>query len=336
MVTPGSKALAAVGSVTRLARSADSYWARFAFNRLVAFGIILVVLAVATFVAVHLAPGDPAVILAGGDATGPQVEELRRQLGLDLPITTQFARYLWNLAHLDLGKSYGYGQSVVSVVRDRFTSSLTLAGSALAIVLVGSTLIGMVAAAATKDGRHRVVEVTFATASSVVGSVPEYLAGTILALVFAVWLQILPVAGSDSVAALILPTLALSIRTTAVLARIVRVEALNVLKQEYIRTARSKRLPEWFIYVRHVMPNVLTSALTVGGVLFPGLIGSAVVVESVFARPGLGTTLVHAIIARDYELAQGIVLVLGTMVIAVNLMVDLILAIVDRGSLGRE
>ena len=206
----------------------------------------------------------------------------------------------------------------------------------LALVLALSVPAGMFAGAFTREGRHRRAEVGFTAATSVIGSLPEYLAGTFLAFFFAVLFRLLPVAGSEGWQSLVLPALAMSLRPIAILARLVRVETLNVLAMDYMRTARSKRLPARLVYWRHVLPNVVTAALTIGGILFAGLIGSAVVVENVFARPGLGTTLVNAVLGRDYPIIQGIILVLGFTVVTVNATVDILLAIVDPRSMSRQ
>jgi peptide/nickel transport system permease protein len=144
---------------------------------------------------------------------------------------------------------------------------------------------------------------------------------------------VLPVAGGQELSALILPALAVSIRPIATLSRIVRVETLNVLASDYIRTARGKRLPWRLVYLRHTLPNVVTAALTVGGLLFSGLVGGAVVVENVFARPGLGTMLVQGVITHDYPVVQGITLVLGVTVVVVNTLVDVMVAALDPRAL---
>jgi peptide/nickel transport system permease protein len=144
------------------------------------------------------------------------------------------------------------------------------------------------------------------------------------------------VAGSDERAAIVLPAVAISLRPIAVLARIVRVETLNVLAQDYIRTARSKRLPDRLLYLRHALPNVLTAALTIGGLLFTGLLGGAVIVENVFAWPGLGTAVVDAVLSRDYPVIQGVILMLGAAVVFVNTLVDVLLGLVDPRSVIRS
>jgi len=171
--------------------------------------------------------------------------------------------------------------------------------------------------------------------TSVGGALPEFLASTFLAFVFAIWLRWLPVAGADERAAIVLPALAISLRPISVLSRIVRVETLNVLAQDYMRTARSKRLPPRLLYLRHALPNVLTAALTIGGLLFTGLLGGAVIVENVFAWPGLGTAVVQAVLNRDYPVIQGVILMLGMAVVLVNTLVDILLGVVDPRSIIR-
>ena len=180
---------------------------------------------------------------------------------------------------------------------------------------------------------RRRLDLAFGSVTSVFGSFPEFLTGTFVAIVFAVWLQLLPIAGSSGPKALILPVLALCLRPTAVLARIVRAETLNVLAQDYMRTARSKLLPTWAIYLRHALPNICASTLAVSGLIFAGLLGGAVVIENVFARVGLGSELVQAILARDYPVMQGIILTLGLGVVLVNALIDLGVALIDKRSL---
>jgi peptide/nickel transport system permease protein len=194
----------------------------------------------------------------------------------------------------------------------------------------------MAAGSLTRDGRHRVGEFTFAGATSVVGSLPEFLMATLLVLVFAVRWRIFPVAGGSDLKGLILPVAAVSLRPVALLLRIVRVETLNVLATDYMRTARWKRLPYRRTMFRHALPHVLTAALSVGGLLFAGLVGGAVVVENVFARPGLGTALVNAVIARDYPVVQGITFVLGAVVVLVTVSVDVVTALIDPRSVVRN
>jgi peptide/nickel transport system permease protein len=190
--------------------------------------------------------------------------------------------------------------------------------------------------ALTRDGRHPKLELAFMSVTTTLAAIPDYLSGTILAFIFAVQLQWLPVSGAGSFETLILPALAVAASPTMSLARIVRVETLGVLSQDYIRTARSQRLPVPTIYVGHVLPNVLTYALTGGGLIFANIIGGALIVETVFARPGLGSSLVDGVINNNYPVVQGITLLLCVLVVAVNTFIDILIAVVDPRSLTTE
>jgi peptide/nickel transport system permease protein len=303
---------------------------------LVGLVVVLFCLAIAVFLLVRLVPGDPAVRIAGASATPDEIAAIRHGLGLDDPLFHQFSHYMGDLFHGEFGDSYFFHGSVHKVITDRIGSSTQLAVASLAVVLVVSVAGGMVAGALTRDGRHRFGEFTFAGTTSVIGSLPEFLMATLLVLVFAVHWRIFPVASGGGLKGLILPVTAVSLRPAALLLRIVRVETLNVLATDYMRTARGKRLPFRRTIFRHALPHVLTAALTIGGLLFAGLVGGAVVVENVFARPGLGTALVNAVIARDYPVVQGITFVLGAVVVLVTVAVDVVAALIDPRSIVRK
>lgn len=309
-------------------------WARHAGRRLLGLVGTFVALIVITFAVVHLAPGDPAVLVAGSGATAAEIQKVRVQLGLTQPVIVQFGKYVANIFRFNLGKSYQTGTPVAVLLRQNLGKSLILACLSLALVLLAATTVGLLGAYLAGNARPKSA-MAFTFGMSVLGSVPEYLAATVLIFVFALRLAWLPVSGAGGGSALVLPVLSLSLLTIAILARITRIEAMTVLKQDFIRTARSKRIPASMILRRHVLPNVLLSTLTLGGLVFPALIGSAVVVENVFARPGIGTLLVNAIIARDYPVVQVCVLVLGMMIAVVNLIVDLIIRAIDPRGLTR-
>ena len=311
-------------------------WLRFLLRRGLSLVVVLAVLVIASFMLVRLIPGDPALVVAGPDATAAQIEQIRRALGLDAPPLEQLTNYVTRVVRGDFGSSFITREPVGRMIGQRIGTSLQLAGAALALVLLVAIPLGMLAGALTREGRHRRGEVAFTAVTSIVGSLPEYLAATFLAFVFAVWLRILPVAGTEGWQSLVLPTLAISARPMAILARIVRVETLNVLAQDFIRTARSKRLPERLIYSRHVLPNVVTAALTIGGILFAAIVGGGVIIENVFSRAGLGTALVSAVLSRDYPVIQGVILVLGITVVVVNAIVDILLGLLDPRSLARQ
>jgi peptide/nickel transport system permease protein len=236
----------------------------------------------------------------------------------------------------DFGRSFQNSQPVGELVRQRIGVSLQLALSALAVVLLVSIPLGIIAGALTREGRHRKLELGFAGTTSILGSIPDYLTATILAFLFAVNFRIFPVAGADSLKALVLPATAVALAPTMTMARIVRVETLNVLAQDYIRTARSQRLPPRLIYFRHLLPNVLTAALTIGGLILASVIGGAVIVEAVFNRPGLGSALVASVLNKDYPVVQGVTLVLATCVVVINTIVDILLGFFDPRSLTKS
>jgi peptide/nickel transport system permease protein len=317
-------------------RLPSSPWPAFLLRRLFSMLIILVALATATFMLIRWIPGDPAVVIAGDSATSAHVASIRTELGLDQPLLVQYAKFWIGLAHGELGNSFVVSEPVGQIIWDRAGASVQLAAAALVLVMLVSIPAGLLAGTFTRDGRHRHSEVLLTGVASIVGAVPEFLTATFLVLVFAVSLRLLPVAGQANWQSLILPTLALSLRPIAILTRLVRVETLNVLNQDYIRTAESKRLPARLLILRHVLPNVVSGALTIGGLLFAGLVGGAVVVETVFARNGLGSALVSAVLAHDYPVIQGLLLVLGATVVVVNGIVDVLLAVLDPRSMARH
>jgi len=294
-------------------------------------GLVLV-----TFLMVRLIPGDPAIIIAGDLGDEEYIAKIRSELGLDRPVLEQLAVYVDRVLHFDFGSSFQTGQPVAHIIAVKSGASISLAVAAFVLVMLVSVPVGFVSAALTQEGRHQRLEVLFTSSTSVVGALPEYLAATFLAFVFAVWLRVLPVGGSDTPQSLVLPAIAVAIRPAALLARIVRVETLNVLTLDYVRMVRSKRLPSRIVYFRHALPNVITSTLTIGGLLLAGIVGGAVIVEAVFVRPGLGTTIIQAVHERDYPVIQGVMLVLGFTVIAVNTVVDVIVAVLNPRSLTAD
>ncbi|MBP2477472.1 peptide/nickel transport system permease protein [Crossiella equi] len=308
-------------------------WTRFLLRRALALAVTAAVLVVVTFAMVRFIPGDPARRVAGPEADSTVVEAVRAQLGLDQPVWQQFTDYVTGLFTLDLGNSFVSAEPVAKVIADRLPATLELTAVSLVVIMLFSLAVGIGFGALTREHRRPRLEAAFTAVTSLGGALPHYLVATFLVFFFAVLLRVLPVSGSEGPAALVLPVLAVSIGPGATLARLVRLETLGVLSQDYVRTARSKRLRTPTVYLRHVLPNVLTAALTIGGLLFAGLIGGALVTENVFTRPGLGTALVQAVLVQDYRVIQGIVLLLGVTVVVVNTVVDIVLGLVDRRSL---
>ncbi|MGH1565760.1 ABC transporter permease [Mumia sp. DW29H23] len=317
-------------------RAWDSPWLSFAARRLGRFLVSLWVLVTAAFLMIHLVPGDPVRASLGMNAPPEQVEARREALGLNDPLLTQYWDYVKGIFSGDLGTSMMSNQPVSQVISDRLPATLELALLAFLLVLVVAIPLGVTMAVLTRGGRRRGAELGFTATSVLLAAIPEFLVAVLLAYVFAVTLGWFPVAGNTEPGAAVLPVVALAIGPAAVLARIVRVEMLAVLGNDYIRTARAKRLPPFAVYVRHALPNALTATLTLGGLLLTGLVAGTLLVENVFAWPGLGSAIVGSILDRDYPMVQGIVLVYGIGVLLVNLVVDVLLAVLDPRSTIRE
>lgn len=311
-------------------------WVSFAIRRTWRFILSLWVLITAAFLMIHLVPGDPVRAALGLTAPPDLVRAKREALGLDDPLLTQYWHYLRGVFTGDFGTSMTSGLRVRDVIADRLPATVQIAVLAFVVVILVSVPVGVAMAVLTRGGRRRGGELAFTSTSVFLAAVPEFLLAVALVYVFGVKLGWLPVAGRGTPASYVLPILALAVAPAAVLARIVRVELLAVLGNDYVRTARAKRLPARLVYVRHALPNALTATLTLGGLLLTALVAGTVLVESVFAWPGLGSTIVQSILQRDYPLVQGIVLVYGVMVLLVNFVVDVLLALLDPRSTIRE
>ncbi len=311
-------------------------WPAFAARRLARFAVSLWALLTAAFLMIHLVPGDPVRASLGMTAPAALVAAKRAELGLDDPLWVQYGHYVRNLLTGDFGTSMASGQPVAQVIGDRLPSTLQLAVLAFAVVVAVAVPVGVGFAVLTRGGRRRGAELGFTSVSVLVAAIPEFLIGVGLVALLAVGLGWFPVAGADDVSGYVLPVAALAIGPAAVLARIIRVELLSVLGADFVRTARAKRLPARLVYVRHALPNALTATLTLGGLMLTSMVAGTVLVENVFAWPGLGSTIVQSIVTKDYPLVQGIVLVYGVGVLLVNLLVDVVLGVLDPRSAIRE
>ncbi|MFE4357160.1 ABC transporter permease [Kitasatospora sp. NPDC001119] len=320
-------------SVPRLLRHP---WTVFLGRRTVRLLLSLAVVLTASFAMIRLVPGDPVRAALGVDAAPALVAARRHSLGLDAPFLSQYRHYLGGLLHGDLGTSLTTGTPVAELVRTRLPATLEIAGLAFLATLAVALPGGLLAAVRTRDGRRPRTELAFTAVTAGLTGVPDFVLAAGLTALLAVGLQLLPVAGAAGVESFVLPVLALSLAPTAVLLRIVRVEALKVLDEDYLRTARSKRLSPARYYLRHAAPNTATAALTVAGSLLPGLIAGTVLVEKVFAWPGIGSALAQSVVAQDYPVVQAMVLVLGTTVLLAGLLVDVLLAVLDPRSAIRE
>jgi peptide/nickel transport system permease protein len=327
--------------MTRAAVGGVGWWAEHPTLAFVArrFGRLLVSMAVLltlSFAMIHLIPGDPVRGALGPRAPQARVVALRHELRLDRPLPEQFADYVGGVLTGDFGTSIVSNLPVSEIIADRLPNTALLAGLAFALIMALAVPLGMLAAVLTRDGRRRGTELAFSTTTGALAIVPEFLLGVGLVYAFAVKLQWFPVAGQSGPSSYVLPVAALSLGSIAALARIARVEMLKALGEDYMRTARSKRLPARIEYLRHCLPNMLTATLTIGGLLLAALISGTVLVENVFAWPGLGTVVTQAVVRQDYALAQAIMLMLGCTVLIVNFAVDLVLGVLDRRSTIRD
>jgi peptide/nickel transport system permease protein len=292
----------------------------------------MALLLAATFLMIHLVPGDPVRASLGPTAPKELVDARRHALGLDQSLPKQFADYVRQVASGDMGTSLVTGEATTDVIRARFSSTMQLAGLAFLVAMLVAIPLGVAMAALTYGGKRRSLELGFAAGAGTFASIPSFLLAVGLVWLFAVTFRVFPVAGREGVSSYVLPIAALAIAPAFALARIVRVEGLRVLDQDYMRTARGKRLPPRLFYVRHALPNTLTATLTIAGLLLGGLIAGTVLVENIFAWPGLGTVLVQSVTQKDYPQVQALALLFGTLVLVINFAVDIALGLIDPRS----
>ncbi|MCC6192743.1 MAG: ABC transporter permease [Anaerolineales bacterium] len=286
---------------------------------------LLLLVSAASFLLLYLVPGDPATLLAPPDATTEFVEELRLHLGLDDPLHEQYLRYLWGLIRGDLGRSYLTNRSVVEELAPRFLATIELALASLLLSIPIGLVIGI--GAAMKRGS---LLDAFLMLSSVVGlSMPAFWLGLVLMLVFSLSLGWLPSSGRGDWRNLVLPAMTLSTWSIAIIGRMTRASMLEVLRRDYIRTARAKGLVEWLVLYRHALRNALLPILTVIGLRFGYMLSGAVITETVFAWPGMGRFIVQAIQSRDYPNIRGALMLLAASFLVVNLLVDVLCAAAD-------
>jgi ABC-type dipeptide/oligopeptide/nickel transport system permease component len=286
----------------------------------VLFGVSL-----AVFLMVHLIPGDPAALIAGTDATRADVENVRQSLGLDRPLPAQYASFVGRALTGDFGNSFRTGRPVLDEIAPRYLNTVTLGALALLIAVV----IGMATGILSAVRRHTVFDNTALLLSLAGVSMPTFFLGLLLMLTFSVWLNWLPLSGKDTWLHYILPAITLSTASIAVISRIMHASLIEVLGEDYVRTARAKGQRESLVIWRHAVRNALIPVVTVAGLQLGYLLGGAVVTETVFAWPGLGRLLVQSILARDFPVVQAAVLLLATTFVAINLVTDLIYGLLD-------
>src|SRR5215468_1471392 len=302
-------------------------------RRIVATLPVMAVVALFVFSLLYIAPGDPAAVIAGDQATPADVERIRASLGLDRPFLIRFGEWVWQILHGDLGKSIFTNLPVATMIAQRIEPTLSLMAITLGLSVTVAVPIGVVAAWKAGTWIDRLI-----MAFAVFGfSVPVFVIGYLLAYIFALELEWLPVQGYTPLAEgigpwlenLVLPAVALGCVYIALIARMTRAAMLEVLGQDYIRTARAKGIVQHGILFVHALKNASVPIVTVIGIGIALLINGAVITESVFAIPGLGRLTVDAILRRDYPLIQGLVLLFSFIYVLVNLAVDLSYTLLD-------
>jgi peptide/nickel transport system permease protein len=302
-------------------------------QRLIGSIPILVIVSLITFAMIHLIPGDPATAIAGLSATAEQIANIRHDLGLDQPLLSQLGHWYLNLARGDLGRSLLLGQPVLDATMLRLPITLALSAYALVLTLLLGLGSGIIAAL-----RQNTIVDQFAMMFAMLGiSLPNFYLGLLMIVVFAVHLGWLPTGGyipftEDPIgwlATSTMPAISLALLLTGLLARITRSTMLEVLRQDYIRTARAKGLSERKVVMKHALANALIPITTVIGIVISLLISGSVVTESLFSIPGIGQLLTQAVLNRDYPMVQGGLMITTTLLVLVNIGVDVCYALLD-------
>lgn len=305
----------------------------YVLRRLVGVVPVLVLVALGSFLLVHLVPGDPAMVMLGSDATPQQIQALRTQMGLDRSLPEQFAIWVRQALQGDLGESFFLGRPVTQALVERLPATMQLAVLSLIFSLLIGIPAGILAAVRQNSWWDQVVMVTAMGGISI----PSFWLGLFLILIFSVNLGWLPSGGyvplweefGAGLRALVLPAISLGFMQAALIARMTRSSMLEVLRQDYVRTAKAKGLGWWRVTLRHALKNAMVPVITTIGTAFGVLLGGAVIVEIVFTYPGLGRLVVLAVQRRDYPLVQGALLLTSVIYVGVNLAVDLLYSVFD-------
>lgn len=306
---------------------------RFLFSRLISTLIVVLGVSTLVFSLIHLVPGDPVEVMLGESAQAADRDALRAALGLDKALHVQYAQYLKGLAHLDLGQSMHSRRPVAELLAERIPATVALSLAALAIALLIALPLGVVAAV-----RRDTIWDFSASGFALLGvSIPNFWMGPLLILGFSLGLGWFPVSGRDAPGSLVLPALTLGTSMAAILSRMIRSTLLDVLGEDFIRTARAKGLSRFQVVVGHGLRNALLPVITLVGLQLGTLLGGAVITETVFSWPGVGLLTIEAIQGRDYPIVQASVLLISLTYVLVNTMTDLIYAWVDpRVRLGPD
>jgi len=295
-------------------------------RRLVAIVALTFGITVLVFLIIRLIPGDPAIVMLGTNAGDPEiVARLHHQLGLDQPMPEQYLRWIGNVLHGDFGYSYGQQQSVTSLLAANFPGTIQLTVAALAMSLILGSVIGVAAAVRRNQG----VDTAAMGIALIFMSIPSFWLGLLLILLFAVQLDWFQVVGGASLKGLVLPAVTLALGSAGFNARFVRSSVIYAQTQRHVLTARAKGITRVEVFRRHVLRNALLPVLTVAGLQVGQLLSGAVIVETVFSRPGIGRLLVQAILGKDYLTVQAVVLIIAVIYAVTNFAVDLLYPVLD-------
>jgi peptide/nickel transport system permease protein len=306
---------------------------RYILQRLLTTLVVLLGVTFAVFLIIHLVPGDPARVILGVQANEQNLAALRERLGLNDPFFVQYGHWLWNALHGDFGKSLVTGQEVTPQLLQRLPATLQLAGAALVVGLLIAFPAGIISA--IKPGSK--IDIAASVFSQIGVAIPDFWMGIMLVLLFSLTLQWLPARGFTPIQEdfvgwlkhITLPAITLGIISGSIQTRFIRSAMLEVMNENYIRTGRSKGLPERSVIVEHALPNAMVTIVTIIGLQITALLSAVVVVEVVFGWPGLGRLALESVLDRDYPLLQGTVLTIATLLALVNLGVDLLYFIID-------
>jgi len=297
----------------------------FILSRLLSAALVLLGVSVLVFFLIHLTPGDPVEVMLGESAQAADREALRHALGLDQPLLTQLLNYFQRLLQFDFGTSLHSKRPIIELLAERLPATIELALSALLVAVAIAFPLGILAAV-YKDS---VVDYAAMGVSLLGVSIPNFLLGPILIMIFSLWLGWLPVSGRAGWESITLPALTLGTSMAAILSRMIRASLLEVLNEDYIRTARAKGLSGWTVVCRHGLRNALLPVITIIGLQLGVLLGGAVITEVVFSWPGIGELTIESIQRRDYPVLQACVLLISVSYVMINTLTDITYGLID-------
>ncbi|WP_188392867.1 ABC transporter permease [Compostibacillus humi] len=299
---------------------------KFILKRLMQAVIVLIGASAIAFVLLRIIPGDPASLMLSENATEEEIQQMREQMGLNLPIWEQYINYIKDIVVLDFGNSINRGLPSMQLILEHLPATALLVFWAMVIAIVIAIPLGMYAAVKKNSLSDYIVSVL-----ALIGqSVPSYWLGMMLILFIAVNLNLLPTSGYGSWSHIIMPAFTLAIYQLALIARLMRSSTLEVLNHDYIRTARAKGLPEIVVIFKHVFKNALIPTITMIGLQTGQLLGGAIITEFIFSWPGIGFLTVQSIQAQDYPMIQSLVIISAIVFVVINLLVDIAYAVIDR------